>query len=176
MHPDLDPARDLSRLLRALPGECAAPYGFAEFEQRAHERACRARDSRGGARLAVAVALGACALGLLVRFGGPLPAQPPAAEGAPLALRSAPGPEDEDLPPGAGERWLASLPSEPVIVRVGTRAAVIDLQDRIAQLDDLLGGARVGAAERATLQQERSRLLGTLVQVRYAETLADGPP
>jgi len=59
---------------------------------------------------------------------------------------------------------------------VGTRAAVTGLEDRIAQLDDLLSAARLERAQRArldALQQERTRLLGALVQVRYAETLAD---
>ena len=56
-------------------------------------------------------------------------------------VRGAPGLDPEDAPaPSAGtaERWLASLPSEPAMVRVGTRAAVMGLEDRIAQVDDLL--------------------------------------
>jgi hypothetical protein len=65
------------------------------------------------------------------------------------------------------------------VVHVGTRAAVVGLEDRIAQLDDLLTaarGARAAPARLGALQQERSRLLGTLVQVRYAETLANETP
>jgi len=53
---------------------------------------------------------------------------------------------------------------------------VTGLEDRIAQLDDLLSAARLERTQRArldALQQERTRLLGALVQVRYAETLAD---
>jgi hypothetical protein len=74
------------------------------------------------------------------------------------------------------ERWLESLPSEPAVVRVGAHAAVTGLEDRIAQLDDLLSAERLDQAPPArllALQQERTRLVGTLVQVRYAETLAD---
>jgi hypothetical protein len=72
------------------------------------------------------------------------------------------------------ERWLASLPNEPVIVRVGTRAAVAGLEDRIAQLDDVLSEARVEGTQPANLQaleEQRARLVNSLVQVRYAETL-----
>jgi hypothetical protein len=74
------------------------------------------------------------------------------------------------------ERWLASLPSEPSLTRVGNRAAVTGLEDRIAQVDDLLsaaGAAQATPARLRALQQERARLVGALVQVRYAETLAD---
>jgi hypothetical protein len=59
-------------------------------------------------------------------------------------------------------------------VRVGTRAAVAGLEDRIAQLDDLLSEARVEGTQPASLvalQQQRARLVRSLAQVRYAETL-----
>jgi hypothetical protein len=97
-------------------------------------------------------------------------------------VQGAPGLDPEDAPaPSAGtaERWLASLPSEPAMVRVGTRAAVMGLEDRIAQVDDLLtatGDAGSAPERLRALQQERSRLVGTLVQVRYAQTLANASP
>ena len=59
---------------------------------------------------------------------------------------------------------------------LGPRAAVSGLEDRIAQLDDQLSAARLEPAQAGrlyALQQERTRLMGALVQVRYAETLAD---
>ena len=74
------------------------------------------------------------------------------------------------------EHWLAGLPSDPALVRVGARAAVGGLEDRIAQLDDQLSAARLEPAQAArldALQRERTWLMGALVQVRYAETLAD---
>ncbi len=175
--PDLNPPpQDLSALLRALPGDAAAPYGYQEFERRARERSRRSRGLAGGERLAAACVLGVGLLAVLVRLGGTGGAGHP---GAPPVVRSAPGPEDETLPPHAGvaERWLASLPEEPAIVHVGTRTAVLGLEDRIAQIDDLLSTARDNGdapARLATLRQERARLVGTLVQVRYAEVLADG--
>jgi hypothetical protein len=169
----------VASLLRALPGEAAPPYGYAEFQRRAHERARRARGLAGGERLAAACVLGVGLLAVLVRLGAPGGAAHTTTSGAPALVRAVPGPEDETLPPHAGlaERWLASLPEEPAIVHVGTRAAVLGLQDRIAQIDDLLSAAGDNGnvpARLTTLRQERARLVGTLVQVRYAETLADG--
>jgi hypothetical protein len=52
---------------------------------------------------------------------------------------------------------------------------VAGLEDRIAQLDDLLSAARVEGtqpAKLAALERQRARLFSSLVQVRYAETLA----
>jgi hypothetical protein len=83
-------------------------------------------------------------------------------------------PDNVDSRTDAAERWLASLPSEPIVIRVGTRAAVAGLEDRIAQLDDLLSAVRVEGtqpARLAALEVQRARLVNSLVQVRYAETL-----
>jgi hypothetical protein len=77
------------------------------------------------------------------------------------------------------ESWLATLPREPVVVRVGTRAAVARLEDRIAQVDDLLTSVRLegmGPDRLSALQQERVRLVGSLAQVRYAEVVASESP
>jgi len=77
------------------------------------------------------------------------------------------------------ESWLATLPREPVVVRVGTRAAVTRLEDRIAQVDDLLTSVRLDGRQPdrlAALQRERVRLMGSLAQVRYAEVLASQSP
>ncbi len=79
----------------------------------------------------------------------------------------------------AAERWLSRLPAEPAIVRVGTRFAVANLEDRIAWVDDALTEERlegVNPAHLAALQQERVRLINSLAQVRYAETLAAHVP
>jgi hypothetical protein len=79
----------------------------------------------------------------------------------------------------ASERWLAAQPAEPVIVRVGTRAAVMGLEDRIAWVDDTLTSVRAqgGQLERAhALQLQRDQLINSLAQVRYAESLASNLP
>ena len=72
------------------------------------------------------------------------------------------------------ERWLARLPVEPAVMRVGTRAAVTDLEDRIAWVDDVLSAERLDAVDPThivALQRERARLVNSLAQVRYAESL-----
>jgi hypothetical protein len=77
------------------------------------------------------------------------------------------------------ESWLATLPREPAVVRVGTRAAVAGLEDRIAQVDDLMTSVRIDGMRPdrlAALQQERLRLVGSLAQVRYAEVVASRSP
>ncbi|HVO47696.1 MAG TPA: hypothetical protein VMT29_15325 [Steroidobacteraceae bacterium] len=77
------------------------------------------------------------------------------------------------------EMWLASLPPEPAVVRVGTHAAVARLEDRIAQVDDLLTTVRLEGARPdglVALQAERARLVGSLAQVRFAEYVSDEAP
>jgi hypothetical protein len=77
------------------------------------------------------------------------------------------------------ESWLATLPQEPAVVRVGTRAAVAGLEDRIAQVDDLMTSMRIDGTRSdrlAALQQDRLRLVGSLAQVRYAEVVASRSP
>jgi hypothetical protein len=86
---------------------------------------------------------------------------------------------DAALRSRAIESWLATLPREPVVVHVGTRAAVARLEDRIAQVDDLLTSVRLDGMRPdslAALQQERVRLVGSLAQVRYAEVVASESP
>jgi hypothetical protein len=77
------------------------------------------------------------------------------------------------------ETWLASLPREPAVVRVGTRSAVAGLEDRIAQVDDLLtfdGSEGTHPDRIVALRRERARLVGSLAQVRYAEFVAAASP
>lgn len=79
----------------------------------------------------------------------------------------------------ASRRWLAQQPAEPAVVRVGSRLAVANLEDRIAWVDDALSDAEITHADAAglrALRQERARLIGSLAQVRYAETLAAQVP
>ena len=180
MHPDLDRVGALTRLLRALPEEAEQPYDFGEFQRRARQRARAGRGLAGGQRLAAAAVIAASVIAMLIRFDGSAPpglrpqaaAGPPPPASANMAWPAAtPSVRAEVM-----ERWLASLPTEPAVARVGNRAAVTGLEDRIAQLDDLLSAARAAQAQPArlaALQQERTRLMGALVEVRYAETLAD---
>jgi len=166
MQPDLERARGVAQLLRALPQETAAPYDFREFQHRAQHRTRATR----GQTLAAGALLTLMVIAVSVRFFAPAP---PAAAPPWVANTAALAPEARSA---LMEHWLASLPQEPAVVHLGTRAAVTGLEDRIAQLDDLLSAARAAGEARSqlqVLQQERVRLVGTLVQVRYAETLAD---
>jgi len=178
MHNDLEQHQAIVRHLRSLPQEIRQPYDWAEFRHRARERtdvaAREAVTNRRYLALAAAVVLLAVGVATWVRL-------------TPTSELAFVGPEalsesntqlmadNVDARAAFAERWLAALPSDPVVVRVGTRAAVAGLEDRIAQLDDLLSAARVEGAQPARLaplEQQRARLVNSLVQVRYAETLA----
>lgn len=173
MHSDLDRGGALQQLLRGLPEETQPPYDFREFERRARERALQAGSGGLGRLLAVAAALAVMSTMLLiVRFGTPA-APPMAADEVAAQASAAPA---TSAAPEAMEHWLAGLPDDPALVRIGSRAAVTGLEDRIAQLDDLLsavGEERAQPARLAALQRQRTRLVGALIQVRYAETLAN---
>lgn len=167
----------LVRLLRNLPQETRQPYDWTEFRRRARERTNVTARAGMNSRRYAAIA----AVLLLVMVGAAIWVRGV----RPLTLLSA---GNDDLLGGdrpmladvaderadVEERWLASLPDEPVVVRVGTRAAVAGLEDRIAQIDDLLSAARVEGiqpAKLAAIEQQRARLVSSLVRVRYAETL-----
>jgi hypothetical protein len=166
--PDLERSPEFTQRLRALPSATARPYDFEEFRRRAQQRARagRAQALAAGAMVAVAV------LAVSLRFDGsaPLLRSPQSAATAPDEGAG----QSPHQPAALLEHYLAGLPQEPAVAHLGTRAAVLGLEDRIAQLDDLLSAARAdGAPQLQALQQERTRLVGTLLQVRYAETLAD---
>jgi hypothetical protein len=171
MHPDLDQQRSLARRLRELPDEAALPYGWREFQRRSGARRRAGQGLAGGRALATASVLALGIIAVWTRLGGWSP-RSGITQPAPSSAAARLTPEAT----AAMEHWLASLPSEPAVVHVGTRAAVTGLEDRIAQVDDLLSAERLDEAHPArllALQQARTRLVGALVQVRYAETLAD---
>jgi len=162
--------------LRELPDDVAEPYGFGEFQHRARQRSQSRRTGGLGPLLALAAVAGVAAVALWMRFGAPTPRPQVAVVTGPISRGAAPATGASAPSEEAMERWLASLPREPALARVGNRAAVTGLEDRIAQLDDLLSAARAEQGQPAqvlALQQERTRLVGALVQVRYAETLAN---
>ncbi|HTX23201.1 MAG TPA: hypothetical protein VMD03_00980 [Steroidobacteraceae bacterium] len=195
MPPEGEPdpsARALAQKLRELPPEVPPPFDWAELQRRARARAPRASPLRRvdltrrtvllAAGLASLVAAGV----LLGRFleNGWEPARP-AADAVTVARAPAPR---SDFAPGdrrdaeplleraeTAERWLASTPDSGPIVRVSTRLAVTDLEDRIASMDDLLNVERMRDARAGrvrALQLERAQLVDSLAQVRYAEMLA----
>jgi hypothetical protein len=190
MH-DIDPlSTAAAERLRALPEERTEPYGWEEFRRRA------AGAARGPARRAptAALALRAAAAILLIAGASAFAAwmwgrsMPPAnqsiAAGPSSSTMAAAGPrgtrsDPVDARTRAMEVWLARQPAEPAMVRVGAYATEAGLEDRIAQLDDLLTNARAEGVESASLsplEEQRARLVSSLVQVRFAETLVSESP
>lgn len=169
---------NIVRHLRSLPQEMRQPYDWTEFRRRAREKSAvesrRRVSNRRYAALAAAIVLAAVAIAAWVRLSGPGPSLLTESDSVPGFETPPVATEMVDARADAAERWLASLPNEPPVVRVGTRAAVARLEDRVAQLDDLLSAARVEGTEPAklaALEQQRARLVNSLVQVRFAETL-----
>lgn len=186
MQRDLEQRSTLAHLMRELPHEPAPPYGWGEFQSRAEQRAVSSRDRAGSRSRAALAAIAVGIVAFSLRLGEPQRTAPHPSDSA-GARGSAPevGSGVGDWPQTTRaadsgtevlERWLASLPDEPALVRVGNRAAVTGLEDRLAEVDDLLTAERVDEARPArllALQQERRQLVSSLAQVRYAETLAD---
>jgi len=69
------------------------------------------------------------------------------------------------------ESSLRSLPDEPRVVRAGTQATIIELEDRIAAIDYQLSdpAVQMTADEEEIFWRERVRLMKSLVQLRYAQ-------
>jgi hypothetical protein len=188
MHFDLEDFRSLPQIvqmLRHLPTEAEPPIHWKEFKRRQLLRRARARSAQRR-QFALAAAVGVVMIGTIALWKHLPPLQDPSAQRSsvttlPMTRRPVvPIAWDEAAVRSvASERWLAAQPAEPAIVRVGTRAAVMTLEDRIAWADDTLTSMRAkgGEPERArALQYERDRLVNSLAQVRYAETLAADLP
>jgi hypothetical protein len=175
---------DYVQRLRTLPTETTAPYNWQEFQRR-----CAAASPKTNWRplaAAAALLLFVCAIAVWGRFSGGgrhVVADSPAVEDAVQTwgrhAEPTEGPDAVAKRSRVIETWLASLPREPAVVRVGTRAAVAGLEDRIAQVDDMMTSVRIdgGGTDRlADLQRERFRLVGSLAQVRYAEVVDSQSP
>jgi hypothetical protein len=195
MHFDLENSRsvpEIAQRLRRLPTESTPPVRWKEFKRRQLLRRARAQTAQRR-QFALVAALAVMMVGALALWKYMPPLQGTLAQRMAVAsLPQHPVPlawdEAGPRPPTgdeagsrslASERWLAAQPAEPVIVRVGTRAEVTNLEDRIAWVDDTLTAMRAkgGEADRArALQYERDRLINSLAQVRYAETLAADLP
>jgi hypothetical protein len=179
MHTELEQEQAVTRLLRALPDGAASPYDWREFQARAHAAPAATVRLAGARVLAAGIVMTLAVLAAAIRLGsGPLPlhAPEPVVAGSAAAPTVAGDGSSAERADAAARYWLERLPREPALVRVGSRAAVETLEDHIAEVDDLLTTERAGSAPAARLQllqQERTQLVNSLVQVRYAETLAD---
>jgi hypothetical protein len=75
------------------------------------------------------------------------------------------------------ERMLARMPRQRPLMSAGTASTIIDLEDRIALIDEHLtvGVARgLEVPQRQVLWRERVDLMNALVQVRYAQAQRTG--
>ncbi len=69
------------------------------------------------------------------------------------------------------ESDLRSLPNEPRVVRAGTQATIVELEDRIAAIDYQLSesAAQMSPQDQEIFWRERVRLMKSLVRLRYAQ-------
>jgi len=188
MHTDIV---EMIRRLRTLADEPAeAPYDWAEFERRRQSVASRSSVGRNRfPAMAATVAAVAVIAGVVIvrsnqqrtpalaRVHATFRAQALDRTGATTPITT-PDPR-EQLRTRAIEGWLARLPDNPVVVRVGTHVAVTSLQDQIAELDDLMSAEQVAGVQPSRLDalaRQRAQLVSSLAQLRYAEMLASATP
>ncbi|MGB6485716.1 MAG: hypothetical protein WBE91_02405 [Steroidobacteraceae bacterium] len=178
MHTDLD-EKNIARRLRAAGDETSEiPYDWADFQRRRH-RSMLTRVVERNRPAAIAAAVLAAVLVTAVPFlHSSHERKPPSAPSHTARLRQ-PSDLQEQARTRAIEGWLAGLPQDHAIVRVGAHAAVSSLQDQIAALDDLMSAERVEGAQPTrldALERQRSQLVNSLAQVQYAEMLASATP
>jgi hypothetical protein len=178
MHPDLD-EKIIARRLRAADGkQSEAPYDWAEFQRRRH-RSMLTRTIERNRPAAIAAAVLATLLVTAVPYLRSTHVRAPALTRPDGTAQNDVGDRQERARTRAIEGWLARLPHDRVIVRVGTHAAVTGLQDQIAALDDLMSTERVAGAQPVRLEaqeQQREQLVSSLAQLQYAEMLASATP
>lgn len=184
MHTDLDEKSVARRLNAAANEPSEAPYGWAEFQRRRHRSALTRAIERNRP---VAIAASVVAAVLVTAFPFIHSTHDGAStheHGLPIAPSAAvadtnTGDRQQQARTRAIEGWLAGLPHDHAIVRVGTHAAVSGLQDQIAALDDLLSAERASGAQPGrldALERQRAQLVSSLAQVQYAEMLASATP
>ena len=178
MHTDLD-EKNIARRLRAVGEESSeVPYGWLEFQRRRH-RSMLTRVIERNRPAAIAAAVLAAVLVTAFPFVHPSQGHRRVIAPPNTVTRSNANELQDQARTRAIEGWLASLPQDHAIVRVGTHAAVTSLQDQIAALDDLMSAERVEGAQPVrldALEHRRSQLVNSLAQVQYAEMLASTTP
>jgi hypothetical protein len=185
MHTDLE--KSIARRLRAAGDESnEAPYDWAEFQRR-RQRSMLTRVIEHNRPAAIAAAVLAAVLVTAVPFvysshgrGRTTVTAPPDTV---ARTNASTNPGDRQVQDRARTRaiesWLAGLPQNHVLMRVGTHAAVSSLQDQIAALDDLMSTERAAGAQPSrldSLEQQRGQLVSSLAQLQYAEMLASANP
>ena len=178
MHTDLD-EKSVARRLNAAanePGE--TPYDWAEFQRRRY-RTALTRAIERNRPIAIAASVVAAVLVTALPYIHSTHEQTSPIAPTNTAARPNLTDRQEEARTRAIEGWLAGLPQDHAIVRVGTHAAVSSLQDQIAVLDDLMSAERVSGAQPGRLEalgRQRAQLVSSLAQVQYAEMLASATP
>ena len=176
MHPHLSDT--MAERLRELPAELAPPLSWAELQLRMSTSAAGPNRTWQYTALAAGIAAVVAGLALWSRVIAPGRVLAIADDKVELPMLALPDPQSL-AQAEASERWLARLPAEQAVVRVGPHMAVADLEDRIAWVDDTLSDESLDAVDPihiVALQRERARLVNSLAQVRYAETLVAESP
>jgi hypothetical protein len=178
MHTDMN-EKDIARRLRASGEESGeVPYGWTEFQRRRH-RSMVTRAIERNRPAAIAAAVLATLLVTAFPFVRWTHEQRPKVAPPNTLPSGNHGDSQDQARTRALEGWLAALPQDHAIVRVGAHAAVSSLQDQIAALDDLMSAERVEGAQPTrldALERQRSQLVNSLAQVQYAEMLASANP
>jgi hypothetical protein len=174
MHTNLD-EKTVARRLRAAGDGCSeAPYDWAEFQRRRH-RFALTRAIKRNRPAAIAAAVVAAVVVIALPFARSSHEHAPAIAPPDTRARTRPSDWQEQARTRAIEGWLADLPHDHVIVRVGAHAAVTGLQEQIAALDDLMSSERVAGAQPSrldALERQRAQLVSSLAQLQYGEMLA----
>lgn len=185
MHTDLDENTIAGRLRAAGSESGESPYDWAEFQRRRHRSVLtRAIErNRPAAIAAAAVAAVVVTAAPFLRSSHEQASTNASghvtAAASPIAAAHAASDWHEQARTRAIEGWLAGLPHDRAIVRVGAHAAVTGLQDQIAALDDLMSTERAAGAQPGrldALELQRAQLVSSLAQLRYAEMLASATP
>lgn len=177
MHTDLNET-NIARRLRASEDASEVPYDWAEFQRRGHRSVLTRVIERNRPAAIAAAVLAALLVTAFPFIRSTHKHRPVIAPPRPVAL-SNPTDLQEQARTRALEGWLAALPQDHAIVRVGAHAAVSSLQDQIAALDELMTAERMEGTQPTrldALERQRSQLVNSLAQVQYAEMLASANP
>ncbi len=177
MHTDLNET-NIARRLRAAEDASEVPYDWAEFQRRGHRSVLTRVIERNRPAAIAAAVLAALLVTAFPFIRSTHKHRPVIAPPRPVAL-SNPTDLQEQARTRALEGWLAALPQDHAIVRVGAHAAVSSLQDQIAALDELMTAERMEGTQPTrldALERQRSQLVNSLAQVQYAEMLASANP
>jgi hypothetical protein len=171
--------RAMAQRLRELSPELRPPFGWAELQERSR---MRRRMGPSPSRVSWAAAAVAACVTLMLALAAWVHSDPVRRWGGAGASLGSAAVQATARPIGTesmrSRERLERMAAEPygrAIVRVSTRLAVQDLEDRIASVDDQLTIEQIEdgrAAQLHALQRERARMIDSLARVRYAEMLA----